>query len=420
MRRSQFPNRLTTNAFLLLAGFGCLAGTECPNQPNNNNSGFPHTVAWTQTTINDSAGVGPSALQAADFDGDDLTDLVIGYQGFEDNPPRVVILFREDNGSFTPITLLEGDNIFGVTALAVADMDDDDRLDIIAAATDRVVYFHAPENQRDEDAWTAFEINESNADDIGQWNDVAIGDIDGINGPDIAACGQEVGRLCWFRSPNASTINGTGWQRIDIDIETREGASAVLLSDVNGDQRIDIISAAPGEEENRIAWYQNPADPRTEEWTSFPIGNLSAVARLAIGDLNTDGRPDVVAIDPPGGGVGWYAKPEDPTTTWTGLLLTVYDEAFPVDLAVADVDGNNQLDVVVSSRAPGALRWFTPVGSLSDEWVENNLIDFATTIEGGRFVLSDFDGNQRPDVIGCLIGATADEDEIARWENPEP
>lgn len=417
----RFTSRFRVVAARTTLMVGCLfvtAATQCPNV-NNPGTGFPRTAAWTQTTVNNMAGVGPSAIAAGDFDGDELIDFAVGYQGFEDAPPRVVIHFRQDDDTFSPATLIEGDNIFGVTALAIADMDGDERLDLVASATDRIVYFHAPADPRNAAAWTAFEIAQSNEDGIGQWNDVAVGDIDGANGPDIIACGQDVGRLSWFRSPAADIVNGTGWQRIDIDATTREGASSLSIGDVNGDGRIDIYSAAPGEEEARIAWYQNPTNPVTQAWTKFLIGNLPAVSRLAVGDLNADSTPDVIAINPPGGQIAWYVRPQNLTAAWTGFLISQFDVAFGVDVGITDVDGNNQPDVVVSSRVPGALRWFTPVGTITNEWTENNLVDLAETHDAGRFVLTDFDGDGRDDVVGCIIGQTADEDSIARWENPE-
>ncbi|MBX3394794.1 MAG: VCBS repeat-containing protein [Phycisphaerae bacterium] len=402
-------------ALLVLAAMPVCGGADCANL----GTGFPRRAAWTQTAVSTNAGVSPSAIVAGDFDGDSRVDIAVAYQGLDTSPPRIVILFRQADNTFTPVTLIEGDNVAGAVKLAVGDVNGDDRLDLVAACTDRVVYLPGPANPRQAANWNAFEIANSTGNTVGPWNDVAIANIDDANGPDIVACGQEPGRLCWFSSPAANIANGVGWQRIDIDATTRAGAASLAVADINGDGKIDIYSTAPQETSARVAWYQNPSNPVSQAWTKFTIGNVAAATRLAIGDLNADGRPDVVVTNPTGRQVGWYVRPQNPADAWSGFLITQYAAATPADIAIADIDGNGQLDIVVSSRNPGSLRWFTPVGTVTNQWIENNLIDLPTGVNAGRILLLDFDGDARPDVFGCLIGQSANQDALARWENPE-
>lgn len=404
--------------FALLLTMIPLAGTTCPGGSTPGN-GFPRTTAWNQVAVNGNAGIRPAAILSADFDGDTLFDLAVGYQGLDSAPARVVIFFQEDDGTFTPITLLEGNSVNGVAKLAFGDLDGDSRRDLVAACDQRIIYFHAPASPRVAADWDGFEVAESTGSGIGQWNDVAIGSIDGLNGPDIVACGQDAGRVSWFRSPAANIATGTGWTRIDIDATTRTGAASIAILDMDGDGQTDVVSTAPGEDSARIAWYLSPANPQTDPWTKRPIGNLPAATRLAIGDLNADSRPDVIVTNPTGRQVAWYQRPADLTTAWNGWLLTQYSTATPADIAVADLDGNSQPDVVVSTRNPGSLRWFTPVGVQTNQWVENNVRDLAQNVNGGRILLEDFDGDSRRDVFGLLLGTNTSNDGVARWENPE-
>ena len=379
---------------------------------------FPKTVAWAQWTVNRGANIRPAAVAVADFDGDGLLDIIAGYPGTDTVTAAVIIFFQTDVDNYTAVQLASHADLTGLAALAVADLDADTHSDVVAACDGRLIYLHSPADPRQAADWTFSTIDQSTGDDIHQWNDVAVGDIDRLGSPDIVACNADIGRLCWFQSP-ADPTSGTGWIRIDIDATTRTNATSVVLGDIDGGAGwIDIYSTAPGETTGRVAWYQNPTDPVADAWSKTAIGNLANATRLAAGDLNGDGQNDVVTINPVGRQVGWYAKPADPTTAWTGYLLTQYSTNVPTDVKVADIDGNLQLDVVVATEQAGSLRWFTPIGVQTLQWGENNLQDLNEDV--GHIALADIDADGRPDVVAPLLAGTTDQDSIAWFENPEP
>lgn len=412
------PRRQLLKFAFVLTVSALTAGTSCPSSGSIN--GFPKTTSWTQQVINDSAGASPNAVTIADFDGDGTTDIAVAYAGFDTTPANFVIFFRGSDNTFTSVPLLgTSANVPAAAALEAADMNGDSRLDLVAATDEGILYLVSPSDPRTGSDWTGFILSGSGTDTgIGAWGDVAIIDIDGAAGPDIVAAGGDTGRVSWFRSPATDVSDGSGWTRIDIDTTTRNKARSLEVLDLNGDTRADIVSTAPGEDNDRIAWYANPANPSTDPWTKTPIGNLAAAGKVVLGDLNVDGRLDVVVINPTGRQIGWYMQPVDATQTWSGFQLTQYDSATPNDLVVADVDGNNQPDVIVATEQPGSLRWFTPVGVQTDVWTENNLRDLNETVTA--IADEDLDGDGRPDVVGLLLGADATGDGVSWFENPEP
>ncbi|MCG8409355.1 MAG: VCBS repeat-containing protein [Phycisphaerales bacterium] len=402
---------------LLLALLAASAG-DCAGVPGVPGTSFPKTVAWTLRAVNNDANVRPAAAATADFDTDTLLDVVVGYAGFDATQPGVFIFFQTDVDNFTAVQILVDANLAGLTDLAVGDLNGDNRLDIVAACNGRLILMLSPDDPRQSASWSASVVDQSSADDIGQWNDVAIGNIDGLNGPDLVACGENNSRLSWFRSPSANPTSGTGWTRVDIDATTRTGAASVAIQDIDGDGRFDVYSTAAGEANARVAWYANPIDPQTQPWSKNTIGNLTAATRLAVGDLNADGLNDVVVTNPVGRQIGWYVRPADPTTAWSGFLIGQYSTGTPEDIQVVDVDGNNQPDVIVATRQPGSLRWFTPLSVQTDVWTENNLQDLTEDV--GRLGRGDVDADGRVDVIAPLLGANTSLDRVAWFENPEP
>ena len=391
-----------------------MAGTTCIIPDPNG----PSSVAWEQHIINTGAAISPSVVTTFDFDNDGLIDVIAGYTGNAGNTPSVHIFFQTDPETFTDVSVASTSDLAGITALALGDLDGDTHPDIVAACNGRLVYIHSPADPEISANWTNSVIAQSSGNNINQWNDVAIGNIDATAGLDIVAANALLGRLSWFKSPASNITNGTGWERTDIDASTRTNANGVALEDMNFDGRLDVVSSAPGETAARIAWYANPTNPTTGTWTKNTVGNLTACTRIIMADLNADGRNDVVAINPTGRQVGWYVRPSDATTAWSGYLLTQYTTNQPIDVKAIDLNGDNQLNLVVGTTSASSLRWFDPSGVQTQQWTENNVDDL--TIPINRFSLADMNIDGRPDIVAPLQGTTGPQSQIVWYENPLP
>jgi hypothetical protein len=378
------------------------------------------TTVWQQRTVNNTVSVRPRVVEVADFDVDANLDIVVGYEGDSSAPPAVFIFFQTDVDNWVPVQIGTGANFSGVAALTMGDLDADGHTDVVAACSGALMYLHSPADPRNAAGWTATAIANSNDVSVGQWSDAVIGNIEAADGLDIVASNSTKGWLSWFVNPG-NAANGTGWTRVQIDAGSRTGSSAVAIDDIDADGKNDVFSSAPGETSARIAWYKNPTDSITGTWTKSTIGNQPASARIAVGDLNVDGRNDLVVLNGPGKTVGWYLHPATATSTWTGYLLTQFtiptaSPPVPVDVKVADVEGNNQPNVFVATATPGRLRWFIPVGTQINPWGENNLHDLAEDV--GRSAVADIDADGRPDVVAPLRAATVTDDSVAWFENP--
>ncbi len=411
--------RSNTHPYLLILAAVPLLGLNCLGTIPG--TGFPKSVDWTRRTVNMGAAVRPSVVATSDLDMDGRLDVIGGYPGTDSTTAVVYVFFQETVDNFTAVLIATTTNLTGLSALVVGDLDGDTHLDIVAACNGRLVYLHSAVDPRDPAGWTQSSIDGSTGGaEIAQWNDVVIGNIDGANGPDIVACnGGTPGRVSWFRSPSAGITTGTGWTRIEIDMAERTGASSVALADFSGDGRFDVVSTAQGESTERIAWYQNPTDPVAGAWAKHAVGNLTSATRVEIADLDADGRNDVIGLNGPGRQIGWYMRPADATTAWSGFLLTQYTSNTPVDVKATDINADGQIDVVAATRTAGSLRWFipNPGDTQTAQWLENNIRDVTETI--GRIALGDIDGDGRPDVVAPLLGATTAADSIAWFENPE-
>jgi len=126
-----------------------------------------------------------------------------------------------------------------------------------------------------------------------------------------------------------------------------EGAQgeALTAGDIDRDGDLDLLLGT--------TWLRNAGDS-SPSWQSFTLHATADEAdRNALADLNGDGRLDAVigyeAVNK-SGKVAWYAQGTEPTAPWTEhLIATVIG---PMSLAVVDLEGDGDFDVVVGEHYP--------------------------------------------------------------------
>jgi hypothetical protein len=108
----------------------------------------------------------------------------------------------------------------------------------------------------------------------------------------------------------------------------------------------------------------------------------------SVGDLNGDGRPELIAGGHGGGGLVWYEN-----STWTKHVIAAKG-AFSTDGEVADVDGDGDHDLVILTAKE--LLWYENPG-----WTPHHIDDVVLhDIE-----VADLDGDGHPDIVGRNQGA---------------
>jgi hypothetical protein len=209
-------------------------------------------------------------------------------------------------------------------------------------------------------AWTWHSISEK-----GAWHKythgIGQGDVNGDGRTDILL------REGWWEQP-ASLANDQVWAFHAQDFG--EGGAQMLVHDVDGDKRADVITSLKAHEWG-LAWFQQQADgsfkrnlitgPKPED---SPYGvAFSQMHALALADMDGDGVKDFVT------GKRWWAhgpkgdpNPNDPAVlywfrcekTTAGVEFVPHlvddDSGVGTQVTVGDVTGDGQPDIIVGNK----------------------------------------------------------------------
>ncbi len=196
----------------------------------------------------------------------------------------------------------------------------------------------------------------------------------------------------------------------DVSVGKITGLSALDLADVNGDGRLDIGVFEGGKHGKggvNFAWLEAPAGAGA--WTQHNLPKPSPfkpfIGAAKFGDVNKDGKPDVVvSMDehsgaPPSAYIYWLQNP-GASGTWTIHKIASNLAVEHInDMELADMDGDGKLDVVVRSLSPNQLLFFFQDGA--DAW-QQRVFDakpYGATGEG--FAVGDIDRKGKLDVTIC-------------------
>ncbi|CAB5080406.1 hypothetical protein D3OALGB2SA_510, partial [Olavius algarvensis associated proteobacterium Delta 3] len=225
------------------------------------------------------------------------------------------------------------------TAVVLGDVNGDVRPDLITGSYNQTNLLYLNDGSGNPfDSLAALEIG-SESDPT---TSLALGDLNDDGIPDLVV-GNAQG------TPNRVYLNdGTGIFVVagDMDVNSASDTSALVLGDIDGDETLDVIVGRDGVEN---VYFRNLGRDSDGNWLGFEPGaavgsETDATKALALGDVDNDGDPDLIAGNS-GQPVRLYLNDTGNLSLNDVLLPTL---TAPVTaLAMGDVDSDEFLDLVV-------------------------------------------------------------------------
>ena len=193
------------------------------------------------------------------------------------------------------------------------------------------------------------------------------------------------GEIVWYR-------HGT-WERHVIGLGQLEAGGVALP--LGGGGRIDLVAGEEGKGRN-LFWWENPGhkggDPRRPWLRRLITNGFERYHDQAAGDVDGDGRAELVVLSQNAGKLVYFDVPADPRVEpWPAACChVVADDVVLEGLAVADLDGNGANEILAGHLI------FRPPTPRRRTWQRAQLVpDF----RWARVAVADLNGDGCPDIV---------------------
>lgn len=298
-----------------------------------------------------------------------------------------------------------------INSAVAADFDRDGKMDILASYDGHVVALKGPD-------WKPYVVHtfspeHSRNKPRPMCIHSCLLDVDGDG--DVDFCGSNL-TLFWLECPD-DPFSGEPWIYRTIDDELL-GTHCLITGDVNIDGRPDLIAnsgrATKTDFPNSIAWFETPTK-KDGAWKRRIFADRDAPGGshyMGLGDVNRDGRPDIACAAKggekhPGG--EWFAWWEQPADLSNPWKkhMLADEEVGATNILPIDLDGDGHMDYVASRGHGTGVLWFK---GPQFELIEND----PDIVNPHCLIVDDLDGDGDPDV--ATVGSQPD-GEAVWYEN---
>ena len=228
----------------------------------------------------------------------------------------------------------------------------------------------------------------------------AIGDLDGDGKPDLAVANSNGTSVSVLR--NTSTSGSISFAA-KMDFGTGNSPYTVAIGDLNGDGKPDLVAA--NFNSSTVSVLLNTSTIGSISFAAkVDFGTGSGPTSVAISDLDGDGNPDLAVANYSDNTVSVLRN-----TSTSGIVSFAPKADFntganPYDVAIADLDGDGKPDIATANYNDNSVSVLRNT-SMSGSVAFAAKVDFGTGSHPHNVAIGDLDGNGKLDLAVANYGS---------------
>jgi hypothetical protein len=321
-----------------------------------------------------------------DVNGDNKIDII--FIDATNNNMSVVALLNTGNGTFgTQLNYLARSPSY-LACFTTADLDGDNKLDIIVAHTYDAkmgVFLNAGTGRFNPEV-TYFAGNGNNQD----WCSLATADVNDDNKLDIIITKSGRKKVGVFINTGIGTFDDQVTYFIDFSFNP----TSLTIDDINADNKPDIIIS--NSVKNNIAILLSTDYDTFNTPLTYSTGSKSNPNFVTTDDLDGDNRPDIIVANIDASNIGIFLNTGNGTFNDQVTYSTGFSSR-PDSLTTADVNGDNKPDIIVMRFSEKNPSIFLNMGNGS--FYEQIIYQLNSTYYPRSITTADLNNDNKADII---------------------
>ena len=379
---------------------------------------------WKRHTI-DKSSKGADGVRLADVNGDGRQDIATGWE--QGGITRVYVNPGPAKAAqaWPAVTVGKSHN---VEDAVLVDLDGDGAIDVVTCCEGgtKSMFVHwapksppdGPDNYLDADAWKTEPLPASQK--AMAWMYALPMQVDGKHGVDLIAAGKDKrAKVGWFEAPaDPRDLKAWKWHPL-IDATW---IMSLIAADMDGDGDADVVVSERKGKQTGCYWLEKPDDAAalTRPWKQHWIGSRGKeVMFLWLTDLDGDGLTDVLA-SVKDRHVIFHRRLSADGKEWREHRITAPENTGTAKACAAgDIDADGKPDIVFTCEKAGGERsgvmWLSAVKAVTDGQWRAHDVSGPEGVKYDLVELIDLDGDGDLDVLTCEEKANLG---VFWYENP--